>query len=339
MITFLPPAIDALTKGFIDFAGLFPPAKLPLAEALAAFDAARSHPYGSFLARFVLPAARASEASDLLIAPFAHARGLQPKARPSWRFSLLLKGAETAEAFFAGLAPELEAAAGLVRRSGGVATVDSIECLVPADALASPALTEGFARVVLEALGKVFPGAHTAFEIPWDVPMGGALAALAKVEGARAKFRTGGLGPSNVPSVDAVCDALVVCKSLRLPCKFTAGLHEPVRHFDGSVGAPLHGFLNLFLAAAFLSQKGWDRGKALSLVASETESDFTLVKASDANSLDAESIAFRGEILTTRELLRTRETVALSFGSCSFLEPVEGLVRMGFLPPPTGMEL
>lgn len=341
-------ALNALTHGFIDFAGLFPPAKMPLAEALAAYDAARAHPYGSFVSRFVLPAVRAAEASDLLIAAFAHARnpqtfGASPGATAHqgnpgllWRFSILLKSAESAEAFFAGLAPELESVSRLVRRSGGVASVETFECVVPPDALATPARTEGFARVALEALQKAFPEAHTAFEIPWNVPMGPPLAALAKVAGARVKFRTGGIAPSQVPSVDTVCDALSMCVSLGLPCKFTAGLHEPVRHFDSAVGAPLHGFLNLFLAAGFLAHRGWDRSKVLALLASETASDFSLETRKEGGSqkgAQEEGLGFRGEVLTASELLRTRERVALSFGSCSFLEPVEGLVRMGFLDP------
>jgi hypothetical protein len=313
------PALQALTHGFIDYAGLFPPAKLPLAQAVLAYDSARAHAYGGFLARFVLPAARAGEALSGPGAPLAHAFAAP---QGPWHFSILLRGAETAEAFFGGMADELAATATLVEAGGGRVLIDAFEFPVPADALAAPRLTEGFARATVEALGRAFPGAQAYFEIPWHAGLGEALVTLAHVPGARAKFRTGGLAPSNVPAVESVCDALVVAASLGLPFKFTAGLHEPVRHFDATVGAPLHGFLNLFLAAGFLAIKGWSREAAMALLASERAADFTLSEV---------GIAFRGEMLTINELRRTRAEVATSFGSCSFLEPVDGLARMGWL--------
>src|SRR5262249_38325072 len=48
-------AIDAFMRRIIDYAGLFPPANLPLDEALAEFRMYQRHMRSRFLGRFVMP--------------------------------------------------------------------------------------------------------------------------------------------------------------------------------------------------------------------------------------------------------------------------------------------
>jgi len=59
----------ALLGGLIDYAGLFPPAQLDMADAVAGYRAARSGPHAWMLDRFVCPAPRlaelAAEAGDV----------------------------------------------------------------------------------------------------------------------------------------------------------------------------------------------------------------------------------------------------------------------------------
>ena len=59
----------ALLGGLIDYAGLFPPAQLDMADAVAGYRAARSGPHAWMLDRIVCPAERladlAAEAGDV----------------------------------------------------------------------------------------------------------------------------------------------------------------------------------------------------------------------------------------------------------------------------------
>ena len=62
----MPDARRALLGGLIDYAGLFPPAELPMGGAVAGYRAAASGDHAWLLDRFVCPAARLGELSERL---------------------------------------------------------------------------------------------------------------------------------------------------------------------------------------------------------------------------------------------------------------------------------
>src|SRR5687767_3844008 len=62
----MPDVRRALLGGLIDYAGLFPPAELPMDGAVAGYRAAASGDHAWLLDRFVCPAARLAELRDLL---------------------------------------------------------------------------------------------------------------------------------------------------------------------------------------------------------------------------------------------------------------------------------
>ena len=52
----LPASATALLTGVVDYAGLFPPAALAMADAVAEYHAARADGHAWMLGRFVVPA-------------------------------------------------------------------------------------------------------------------------------------------------------------------------------------------------------------------------------------------------------------------------------------------
>jgi hypothetical protein len=140
----------------------------------------------------------------------------------------------------------------------------------------------------------------TYFEIPIDDDPA-RFAAL----GARAKIRLGG---AVVPSCREVAGFL----HARVPFKATAGLHHPIR------SGAAHGFVNLFLAAA-LAWRGGDPAATL-----EEESAAAFHFADDA-------VRWHGHAVTAEQLQDAREQFAISFGSCSFEEPIDDLKALGWL--------
>ena len=74
----------------------------------------------------------------------------------------------------------------------------------------------------------------------------------------------------------------------------------------------MHGYLNVFLAAAFLVQ-GMSDADLLALL-EETDSGAFHVRD--------DGVSWRDNSLDAAQLTSARETLALSFGSCSFAEPV-----------------
>jgi len=127
-----------------------------------------------------------------------------------------------------------------------------------------------------------------------------------KKRGLRAKIRTGG---DSVPSIEQVANFIRACKNAGIAFKATAGLHHPIRN-----GA-MHGFVNVFLAAVMVE-------RAEEILAEEDPKVFVF---------GDDGVAWRGHAVTTDAITNMRRDFALSFGSCSFEEPIDDLKELGWL--------
>src|SRR5262245_7995721 len=171
---------------------------------------------------------------------------------------------------------------------------------------------------VIEAKRVVRAGRPVYCEVP--------IADLDEVQraGCFAKLRTGGVKPEGIPAVADVASFIVACARRRLPFKATAGLHHPVRaphpltYEADAPRAVMHGFLNVFLAAAF----AWHGRHDIEAVLSETD---------PAAFRFDERAHWRDWSLDADLVREARRHFAHSFGSCSFDEPVQGLEALGLL--------
>ncbi|MDE3127939.1 MAG: hypothetical protein KGL38_08030, partial [Gemmatimonadota bacterium] len=75
------PSLAALLARAVDYAGLFPPARLPMADAVRAYADYRHGPQAWMLGRFVVPAARLEEFDE------AGGELLPASAAASWALS------------------------------------------------------------------------------------------------------------------------------------------------------------------------------------------------------------------------------------------------------------
>jgi hypothetical protein len=137
---------------------------------------------------------------------------------------------------------------------------------------------------------------------------------LDQVTDAFAKIRTGGVSPDAVPHAPDLADFLHQAAARRIPFKATAGLHHPIR-------AGMHGFINVFVAAAF-AWHGMDR-ESLILVLEESHAS--------AFKFSEDRLHWRGLTLSTDQIRTARHDFAHSFGSCSFEEPLQDLRKLGWL--------
>jgi hypothetical protein len=143
---------------------------------------------------------------------------------------------------------------------------------------------------------------------------------LAK-RGLRAKIRTGGVTADAFPTPERVAAFLRACKAAGVAFKATAGLHHPLRcvkpltYEANAPAGTMHGFVNVFLAAAMLDQ-------AEEILREEDPRAFAF---------GDDAVAWRGQEVSTHALARTRRDFALSFGSCSFEEPISDLKELGWL--------
>jgi hypothetical protein len=145
-----------------------------------------------------------------------------------------------------------------------------------------------------------------------------------RAAGCFAKVRTGGLKPEAVPSVAAVADFIRACADRRLAFKATAGLHHPVRaeyaltYEPDAPRAVMHGFLNVFVAAAL----AWHGDRDLEPILAET--DPAAFRFDDR-------AQWRDRRLSTEQVRAARTDFAHAFGSCSFEEPIADLEQLGLL--------
>jgi hypothetical protein len=305
----------ALLAGLVDYAGLFPPAALSMDAAVAEYARWRRSPEAFMLGRFVVPAARLAElgrAADAYFPEPAAPRGPdrgQPESAypPSWRLSALVGADSHGDA--ARIASFNDAHAGR-------AAVDAVE------------LKATGPEQVDAALAALPPGLTAFVEVALDEGLERLLAEL-KRRGAHAKIRTGGVVPEAVPDPAEVARFIAACAAAGVPWKATAGLHHPVRgeqalsYEPASPRAVMHGFLNVFAAAAF-ARGGASLADVEAVLREQDEAAFRF---------EDEGLAWRRLHASTDELAAARRDCAGSFGSCSFAEPVADLRALGVLAP------
>ena len=293
-----------LFDGIVDYAGLYPPAALTMAAAVRNYAHYRVGSTGWMLGRFVCPCAALAQFSTDAESVLPRDAGDVP-----WRLSVTGSG---------DLAADVRAIAAFNTRHVGGAVADTIE--VRANTVAE-----------IEIVDTLVPRELITFiEIPVLHDPSPLLAAIARA-GRRPKIRMGGTTPGAFPAATDVVRFLSQCAALDLVAKATAGLHHPLRgtfrltYDDHAVTAPMFGFVNVFLAVALGAQGG------------SADEAVHVLEEQDARAIEVNehSIVWRHQgraYMFDRALLhRVRERLLVSFGSCSFLEPVEESRALGLL--------
>lgn len=314
--------LQALLAQIIDYAGLFPPAGLPLDEALRNYAHYRRAPDAWMLARFVIPTRRLPDLADF--------RDVLA-SNPPFVFSVLGTGGDDVSTFLDALTDDVATIQAFHAEHAGLVRADVMEVRLPA-ALQGGSATDiaGFLNAADERVADL--GLNLFIEVPFDDALRttapSLLHAMAAFNRVREdvtvglKMRTGGLEPEAIPSPEEVAFVVCACRDAGVHFKATAGLHHPVRHVDEHVGTLMHGFFNLFAGAALAVVHDLDEAALVEIL----------------NDDDPEHFRFTGYDVAWTDLsapadavARTRETLAISFGSCSFDEPRQDLRNLGLL--------
>jgi len=297
-----------MLEGILDYAGLFPPAKLDMAPTVRNFDAYRRGPDAWFLGRLVVPVARLAE-FELAAESLLPASGPPGDDDDAWPITALTAPAGVAEANDQ-FARDLDLIAAFNERhaapGAGSAIIDCIEVRA--------ASSVEIDRAIDLVPDDLFP----YFELSASADPRGLIATLAGLD-AGAKIRTGGVTADAHPSPEEVARFIVACSGAEVPFKATAGLHHPLRHSEASVGCRQHGFLNVFVGAALVWHGKIDERAFAELLAEESATALTLRD---------DAISWRSTHVSAGELRATRDAFAHSFGSCSFDEPLADLRAM-----------
>ena len=217
-------AVAAALHGFIDYAGLFPPAGVDVRTAVANYLKYANGNHAGMLGRLVVDTARIDEfrstaGADLAQIPVS-----------------LLAASTTGPDQLAGLIDEGVRIESIEIRAENPTQIEQVMCGMPAHS-------------------------SVYFEVPMGPDIVRLLDAVAAA-GARAKLRLGGLVAEAFPSPDAVVGLLQQLMERHILFKATAGLHHPLRshhpytYLPGSTSGLMHGFVNLLCATAMLEEGG-----------------------------------------------------------------------------------
>ena len=288
-------ALRALLAGLVDYAGLFPPAALNLSSAVEQYAEYEASDQAWMLGRFVLPAAH--------LDAFRDAQSTL-RDQPEWHLSALV-GADVES--------DVDRVRSFNTAMAGRAHVDTIEAKAATDA----------------AVARIADSASD-FRAFVEIPLDNFESFLDAIRdrGLNAKVRTGGVTSELFPEPEALLAFIEHACRENVPFKATAGLHHAMRgdyrltYEDNAPRGPMCGFLNVFLTAAFV-HAGMTDGAALALL---LERDLKKIFVS------SNAIRWAGRSISTDDIRAARDCVAVSFGSCSFREPVDELRAASLIP-------
>jgi hypothetical protein len=334
------PSVRAFLSGIIDYAGLFPPAKLPLEEALRNYARYRTEPAAWMLGRFVCPVRLLDDLAPYFPQLFGNG--------PPLRLCVLSEGT-IANVSLGQLESEFRALGAFCEKHRPQVAVDAYEVRLDStfiNWLFDKSSLSQLLATTAELVGRTPcspPRVHyeIALQEVWGVPVEVLAVALrdlnAEVPANQAapaglKIRCGGLSAANVPPPELITFFIETCCMAGVPWKATAGLHHPIRRYDANLEAPTHGFLNVF-GAGILAHANVLHRKDLVPLVTVREHLGPILEEEDASAFhfDAHGFHWRDLAVTTDAIARARSTSALSFGSCSFDEPRDDLRALGLL--------
>ncbi|CAN5873047.1 hypothetical protein BH24ACI1_BH24ACI1_12310 [soil metagenome] len=292
-------SVRALLAEIVDYAGLFPPSQLSMMESVNNYATYKNSRFSWMLGRFVAPVSRLDEFAESAKDSFS-------KNRDVWKLSVLA-GEDIYET---------------------VQRIEDFNGKFSANAIADAFEIKAANALEIEHIAALIPENLTAyFELPLDENLTDSIATLAAVRH-RAKIRTGGTTPEAFPTAEQITRFMRICLAANVPFKATAGLHHPLRSLkpltyekDALVGM-MNGFLNVFLATGFI-QQGFKPKLIQELLMDKRKDNFLFTD---------DGVLWRQEyFISTPQLKHLRSRGAISFGSCSFVEPIDDLKEIGIL--------
>lgn len=292
-------AFQAFMEELIDYAGLFPPARLDLDEALGNYMRHREEHASWMLGRFIVPAVRLKE-----LLPYGDE--LFISSSEPFPFSIIVGGG----------ASDFDQIRSFNERFGSAVSVEALETLIPLEAKPYDYLAR-----LLDAAPKGSKLFAESLDFDTVIP------AIAKLNrdaprNAAFKVRCGGLKPEAFPPPERIASIIALCRDEGVPLKCTAGLHHPVRLYSETFQTMMHGFLNIFGAGILAYTLRWSHEEILACLLDEEGADFSFHDA---------HFVWKEHAVPADAVRKTRAGLMTGFGSCSFDEPREDLKALGLL--------
>lgn len=286
-----------LLTGAIDYAGLFPPAKKPVAEALHEYQ--NLGPQAFLVSRFVCASGKLADANQTL-----RDNAYRDKPLPATIVGVAVEHGH-------GAAESIHRDLDRMAKSDLLAP-EAYEIKLPHNHGLHQALKALDRSGVFDELEDVY------VELRWGPDLEEAIhETVETIEGVGLKARCGGQTPESFPHPAELSLFIHTVASLGAPFKFTAGLHHACPTPEPDLRVTQHGFLNVLAASAL----------ALSQDLSRREIEEILTLPADTFSATDDQLTLGPHTLTPDDANALWEWCG-GFGSCSVTEPAASLAAL-----------
>lgn len=301
------PISQAFLDRLIDYAGLFPPACLSLNQAIKEYEKYINSDDYWMLGPFIIPVTKLAELQAYQNLFFN---------RKPLSLSVVGRKSESIHNCLLQLKEDLEQIRSYVRESHHWYRIEAFEIPLP-PVVPTQGLLEDISMGASTLGMKVFCEVSLQKDENWQKKLSHSLDSIAAFNSLHkgkigVKLRTGGIRAEMFPSPYEVAFVLASCRDRKLPLKFTAGLHHPIRMYREEVKTKMHGFLNIFLAGMLAYQFNLEETRIDEVLSDENADHFKIF---------ADGLAWKNLRITTQEIEALRRQFLCSFGSCSFVEP------------------
>jgi len=332
-------SLRTFMNGLIDYAGLFPPADLPLNEAIEEYVSQLKSNNSSMLSRFIIHTSKLNDLEQFLPL-FSDLDAL--------RLSVLGGGGNSDDDYLNKITGNIADITKFREKHGEKIEIDVIECKMPSNSPSRKTMVE--VTTLLNENGLTHY--HEFLKLPeinmnystdvdesiWDEEIVPTVELLSKMKNTGIKLRCGGVVKEAFPTVEQIAAMIQTCVIAEVPMKFTAGLHHPIRHFAEEYDEYMHGFINTFGAGIFATtfpkpnnlQEKYRMFILLShMIDDQNAENFSFTN----NSLiwkvgDDRDTEFE---IDDEKIKTAREKNMISYGSCSFQEPIDDLSQLGWM--------
>jgi hypothetical protein len=315
-------SIKSFLETIIDYAGMYPPAKLPFDEAFANYLEYLQDDYGWMISKFVLDSKTIQKLREFV--------EKNDTGRNKISLTVLLEKENSETDLKKNIEDELREFSDLTASLKEQIQIDSFEFKIPEDMILKNSTKE-----VSYLLDLVSETVRSAMQKPVFIFYEGKsekryikllIDALAqhnsKSYNSGLKLRTGSTELNPMPDVADIVFAIRTCLDREIPMKFTAGLHHPLRHFDSPSGKDVHGFFNVFAAGIIAFRHNISDFGLMEIINDKDANDFIFTD---------EYFSWKDWKISIEEITGARKNLVTAFGSCSFDEPVDDLKKLNLI--------
>ncbi len=332
-------SLRTFMHGLIDYAGLFPPANLPLNEAIDDYIKHLNGENSWMLGRFIIPVSKLNEL-DQFVSLFDEIGPLE--------LTVLGSGGDSNDEYLSKISNDMVKISDYRNRHSGKVRIEVYECKLPSNSPSKKTMKKATDLLNQNKLSHY----HEFPELPdvginystdedessWDEEILPVVSMIAELKGAGIKLRCGGIVKEAFPSVEQIAAMIQTCALIDIPMKCTAGLHHPIRHFAEEYDAYMHGFINAFGAGIFTSnfpnpENSQERFRMFILLSH-------LIGEQVADNFDFGDKGMIWKMGDDRDSIfefdndsirNCRGKNMISYGSCSFQEPIDDLKQLGWM--------